>query len=158
MLDPSFHYALDSEFFMRAFANFKAISLPDCLASMRLHDTSKSVATGLGFAPEVMRVAEKIIANPQTYPSSKIVPAKVLAGAHVFSAGFCYVQGAYRAAFGHLLASARVSPAFWRLIAGRELPRIAVRILVGNRRYWQLSAWYRRRWSRTLGLGNGRRA
>ena len=144
MLDPSFHFGLDGEFYLRVLTNFKAIALPDSLACMRLHDTSKSVGSGMGFAPEVLRIAHKIIASPQDYPKSKVNPNKILAAAHIISARSYYVNGAHRDAVRHLLASARLSTAYWMLIAYREIPRMVARILIGKQAYARVSSFSRR--------------
>ncbi|MEW5926325.1 MAG: glycosyltransferase family 2 protein [Gemmatimonadota bacterium] len=144
LLDPSFHFALDGEFFVRAVGNFPAVPLPDVLACMRLHGAAKSVSAGLGFAPEVLRIAEKVIADPARYPRYRVVPDDVRAGAHVVSAKFTYMGGHFREALGHLRKSAALSPKYRGQILRHELPRLLVRGLLGKDAYARTSAGFRR--------------
>jgi hypothetical protein len=144
LLDPSFHFALDGEFFVRAVGNFSAVPLGEVLACMRLHGAAKSVAAGLGFAPEVLRIAEKVIANPTGYPRYCVVPDDVRAGAHVVSAKFTYMGGHFREALRHLRKSAALSPKYRGQIVRHELPRLIARSLLGKGAYARSSAGFRR--------------
>jgi glycosyltransferase involved in cell wall biosynthesis len=151
-LDPSLHYGLDGDFFMRASGNFKTMALDHVLACMRVHERSKSVATGLRFAPDIMRIAQKVITKPHEYPRFDVIPNRVLAGVHILSARLHYFHGAYRVALTNLLTSARLSIHFWPLIIFREMPHMVVRILLGKRAYVWVSSYFRRE------LGTPRRA
>jgi glycosyltransferase involved in cell wall biosynthesis len=144
MLDPSFHFGLDGEFFLRVLGNFPALSLPETIACMRLHRDAKSVASGVGFAPDILRIARKIVENPERYPRFDVVPDEIMAAAHILSARSCYMGGAFGAAVGRLAESARVSGAFRSLIIRREFPRLLGRMLLGKRRYLQLSGFLNR--------------
>jgi glycosyltransferase involved in cell wall biosynthesis len=140
MLDPSFHFGLDGEFFLRVLGNFPGVSTPDVFACMRLHEASKSVGAGTGFAPDLLRIARKVIDNPHGYPRCEVVPEKVLAAAHILSARSYYVNGAFRKAAGHLVEASRASPAFRALIVRRELPRLVSRAVLGLEGYQRVSA------------------
>lgn len=140
MLDPSFHFSLDGEFFIRILGNFRAITIPELIATMRLQEASKSVALGKRFAPEILRMAEKIIASPERYPRSEINPEQLRAAAHILSARSLYVNGAYREAVAHLGRSALHSRVYWPLIARRELPRLLFRMLAGHNLYSRVSS------------------
>ncbi len=140
LLDASFHFALDGEFFFRALGNFPPVHLTQVLACMRLHDTSKSVSAGTGFAPEVMRIAQKVIANPSAYPRFSVVPNIVMARAHVIAARICYVNGHYREAFAHLRQALGVTHTYRTEIIHRDLPRIIARWLLGRAAYARWSA------------------
>jgi glycosyltransferase involved in cell wall biosynthesis len=144
LLDATFHFALDGEFFVRALGNFQAMPIPEVLACMRLHSAAKSVAAGLGFAPEVLRIAQKVINNPQRYPRYRVVPDDVLAGAHIVSARFAFMGGKFRDAVGHLRKSAVLSPKYRRQILQEELPRLLARGVLGKRGYARASAGFRR--------------
>lgn len=138
-LDPSFHFALDGEFFIRALGNSRAVSLPDVLACMRLHGSSKSVSVGMGFAPEVLRIAEKVVTTPNRYPEYVVAPEKVIAGAHLVAGRFFYVGGAFRSAIRELWSAARLSDAYRRQILLREVPRFVLRAMVGRAIYARVS-------------------
>jgi GT2 family glycosyltransferase len=139
-LDPSLHYTLDADLFLRAFAHFKGAALPATLAALRMHDTSKSVATGAKFAPEFVRIARRMIARPHNYPRYRIAPRRLMAGAHIVAARFCYVNGAFRPAIRHLATAARLSPDYRSLIASREVPRLLARRVLGKEAYYAASA------------------
>ena len=144
LLDPSFHFALDGEFFIRALGNFAAVALDDVLAAMRLHPSAKSVSAGTGFAPEVLRIAEKVIATPDAYPRYQVDPAAARAGARVVAARFLFMGGRYTESARFLWEAARMTPRYRRQIALSELPRFAARAMLGRNRYDQASAFVSR--------------
>jgi glycosyltransferase involved in cell wall biosynthesis len=143
LLDPSLHFTMDFDFYLRALANFEWISLSTVLTCMRLHVESKSVSALAGFAPEVLAIARKVLAHPAAYPRCKVRPDVLLAGAHLSAARFLYVGGTYGAAVTHLAESVRLSPMYRREIICHELPRLALRRLGGARGYPRLRALYR---------------
>lgn len=149
VLDPSFHFALDGEFFMRAVGNFRAVRLTDVLATMRVHPASKSVGAGLGFAPEILRVAEKVIDRPSSYPRFEVKPEKVRAAAHYSAARFEMLAGNFRQAAKSLFTSASLSRTVWPTIAGRMAPRLALRALLGKETYLRVGSWVNLRRRRT---------
>ncbi len=140
VLDPTFHFALDGEFFVRALGNFRAVSLDAVLACMRLHPAAKSVSASTGFAPEVLRIAEKVIENPAAYPRYRVEPAHVRAGARVVAARFLFMGGEFRQSAGYLLEAARMGPRYLKEIVLHELPRFAMRAALGRPRYEKASA------------------
>ncbi len=146
-LDPTFHYALDGEFFMRVLGNFEAVALPQVLATMRLHPASKSVATGTGFAPEILRIAEKVISSPTQYPLYHVDPVVVRAGAKVAAARFLFMNGEYVEALGALRAAAMATPRYRYQIVSHELPRFLARAVAGPRLYAWAAALRQRRLS-----------
>src|SRR5208283_4544849 len=139
VLDPSFHFALDGEFFMRAVGSFQAIALNEVFASMRIHKFAKSVAQGAGFAPEILRIAQKVTGRPADYPRYRVEPNKVSAGAHVVSAKFLYMNGAWRVAIRRLAQALIMSPAYRRRILVAEIPRLIARVFLGREKYGKIS-------------------
>ncbi|HEX9950163.1 MAG TPA: glycosyltransferase family 2 protein [Rubricoccaceae bacterium] len=139
LLDPSFHFALDGEFYIRAVGSFRAVALPDVLASMRLHADAKSVATSTGFAPEVSRLVEKVIASPQNYPRYTVDPGKLRAMAHVVASRYYFINGEYRTSLSNLRQALAADRAVWRRIAKEEAPRFVARMVLGRRLYGRLS-------------------
>lgn len=139
LLDPSFHFALDGEFYIRAIGSFRAVALPDVLASMRLHADAKSVATSTGFAPEVVRLVEKVIASPENYPRYRVDPGRLRATAHVVASRFYFINGDFRGALSSYAKALRADRGSWRRIATEEAPRFAARAVLGRRLYGRLS-------------------
>ena len=141
LLDESFHYALDGEFFCRAFANFEAFYIPAPLACLRVHGVSKSVAAGKEFAPEIMRMAEKIVASPEAYPRCQVDRDTVVSGAYLNSARFLYNNGLYMSAAVSLARSVKLTRFHARQVILREFPRLLVRLIFGPQIYSRLSAY-----------------
>jgi glycosyltransferase involved in cell wall biosynthesis len=140
MLDASFHYGLDGEFFARVLGNFRGVSLPRTLACMRVQPDAKSVAGSLGFVPDILRIGRRIAENPQDYPRFSVDPGRVVGASHVLVARSCYVNGQFREAVKHLWAASRHSRRHWLVIVKRELPRLAARMLMGKGGYERASA------------------
>jgi glycosyltransferase involved in cell wall biosynthesis len=149
LFDASLHFALDADFFLRALGSFEAVVLDDELACMRLHGQSKSVAQGLGFVPEVVRTTEKVIADPAAYPRYKVDPVSLRLTAEIVASRFLYMNGRYRKAIARLWSVARRSRPHRRRIVLREGPRLAARILLGERLYWHVGGALPRRASRS---------
>jgi glycosyltransferase involved in cell wall biosynthesis len=134
-LDIDLHYAFDRDLFWRAFANFESVFIPYTLATMRLHERAKSVANGARFAPELLRVAERVIANPSAYPRFHVDPSRVRSAARLNGARFLYNHGQHREAFRQLAMALRTSPSQTPNILFRELPRMTLRMILGGELY-----------------------
>jgi glycosyltransferase involved in cell wall biosynthesis len=134
-LDPELHYAFDKEFFWRVFANYEAVFIPHTLAAMRLHATSKSVALGSRFAPELERIAEKVIARPDAYPRFQIEPRRVRSAALLNGARFLYNNGLYKDAVRALGRSLRLSRRYAAQIVFNEIPRLLLHMTFGRSAY-----------------------
>ncbi len=145
LLDAGLHFGLDKAYYLKAIANFESLALRDTLAVMRLHDGAKSVSAATRFAPDILRIAEHIVAHPDEYPRCRVVPSRVMARAHLVAAQFLYMGGAYRAAISNLWASAHLSHEYRAQIVLRELPRLAVRGVFGKQLFTQASSFYRNR-------------
>ena len=134
-LDVDLHYALDGDLFWRAFANFDAVFIPQTLAALRLQKQSKSVSAGRRFAPEILRMAEKLIANPAAYPRFDIQPDRVRSAAWLNSARFLYNNGLYGEAIRAFARSLRCSRRYAATIAFGQMPRLALRMILGKSGY-----------------------
>jgi len=152
LLDPSLHFALDAEFFLRVLGNFEAVSLPQPLSCMRNHAAAKSLAQGARFAADVIRLGARVASQPERYPRFHIEPARVLSAAYAHAARFSYVNAEYGPALRHLKRSWDLSGAYRRKIVCEELPRLLLRALAGSRRYQWLSRY--RTTSRFLPAGD----
>ena len=143
-LDESFQFALDKEFFLRAVGQFKVLALPEPLACMRLHGSAKSVRAGGGFAPEVLRIAEKVIAAPGDYPRFAVRPGRVRASAAAVASRFHYMAGQQVPALRMLARSCFHDPIGAPRVLIHELPRLALRTMAGRRVYDGVSAMARK--------------
>lgn len=138
-LDASLHFGLDGDFFLRGFGKFPVVVLPSTLACLRLHENSKSVSAGTGFAPDILKTAAKVVAHPEHYPRYRVHPGRVMSAAHILSARALYVNGSFREAYRHLKDAWGYSLYYRPLILKRELPRMFLRFLLGHRGYFRLS-------------------
>ena len=153
LLDTGLHFGLDKEFYLRAIANFEALSLDVPLACMRLHAGSKSVSSATKFAPEMLRIAQKVIDHPEMYPRCTVRPRAVLAGGYIAAAKFLYMDGAFKEARKYLLRAALISNAYRRSILLQEFPRLVVRRVFGKGFYTQTSSALRN-FQRMVGNGS----
>jgi hypothetical protein len=129
-LDTDLHYTLDAEFFWRAFSNFDALFIPHTLAALRTQPSSKSVMFGTRFAPEILRNAEKLIANSAAYPRFRIEPRWVRSAAYLNGARYLYNNCRYREAFIWMTRSLRLSRRYVRTVLFRDMPRLVLHMLV----------------------------
>ena len=134
-LDIDLHYTLDAEFFWRAFANFDGVFIPCTLAALRMQPASKSVTNGSGFAPEILRNAEKLIANPGAWPRFHIEPSWMRSAAYLNGARYLYNNRRYVEAFRWMTRSLRLSRRYARTILFRDLPRLIFHRIVGDSAY-----------------------
>lgn len=139
LLDPSFHFGLDGDFFLRAIGTFRAVALPDVLATMRQHEDAKSVASSLRFVPDVMRIARQIVDAPERYPRFAVDPRRVMATAHQVAARFYFMDGAFGQAAAELARAVSARPAIAPRILTREVPKLAARAALGHERYIRLA-------------------
>ncbi len=142
--DESLHFALDKDYYLRVMGNFPFVSLKQPLACLRLHGESKSVWSGIKFAPEVLRVGKKIAEHPEGFPRFSIDPARVMATAHASAARFLYVGGHFRSAALELVRSVRLTPTGTIGLLSRELPRFLLRAVAGKAGYLHGSNMVRR--------------
>jgi glycosyltransferase involved in cell wall biosynthesis len=62
-LDPSFHYTMDYDYWLRASFHSSFAYNPAIIAAFRFHDTSKTVTTVMRFNPESERAIERFFAQ-----------------------------------------------------------------------------------------------
>lgn len=150
-LDETLHFALDKEYYLRVVGDVPFVSLAQPLACLRLHGDSKSVSSGTRFAPEMLRVGQRIAAHPEDYPRCRIEPARVMATAHASAAQFLYMGGHFRAAASELVRSVQISPAGASRLLARQVPRFVMRAVLGNDGYLLGSNMLRRLEARIRG-------
>lgn len=131
LLDESFHFALDGEFFSRVMGTYPSRALDIQLARMRLHGSSKSVGSGFGFSSEVLKIATRIVAHPDRFPRFEVEPHKVLATGLRVGAQFEAYNGRSGRGMLHWLASVMLNPAMLFVVVGRDIPKWGLRMLIG---------------------------
>jgi len=150
-LDESLHFALDKAYYLRVVGNVPFLSLAQPLACLRLHGGSKSVSSGIRFAPEMLRLGQDIAEHQEAYPRVRIDPVRVMATSHASAAQFLYMGGHFREAASELVRSVQILPSGGVRLLVRDLPRLLVRAAVGNAGYMHASNLLRRLQSRMAG-------
>jgi glycosyltransferase involved in cell wall biosynthesis len=143
LFDETLHFALDKEYYLRVAGAFPIVSLREALACLRLHESSKSVSSGVGFAPEMMRVAERIIGSRDAYPLVDIDPRVIKAAAHQRASQFLYMAGQYGEAWRELRQALAHAPRNRAGILLRETSRMFLRAVLTRRWYQRASDLYR---------------
>jgi glycosyltransferase involved in cell wall biosynthesis len=106
-LDPTFHYLLDHQLWLRILRLAPAIYIPETLAAARYHAEAKNLAHTADFGRDAFRIVEWMRSAPEFAPVFEQNRRRVLAGAHRLDAFYQLDGGQYRKS---LSAYAR---AFW---------------------------------------------
>jgi glycosyltransferase involved in cell wall biosynthesis len=88
LLDPSYYYFMDWDFWLRAGARHRIDYIPELLSTYRLHAESKTVAQAARAAPELEYMYEKFFALEG-------LPAEVLKVKDRATANMLFTSGAY---------------------------------------------------------------
>lgn len=120
-LDTSYHYILDHHLWLRLAALQAPVYVPGALwAAARVHPDAKNMAQAAAFAPEALRLAEWLLADPRFDPQASQMAKQIRAGAQRFSAFYLMEADQPKAALAHYARSLRLSPATalqdWRRI------------------------------------------
>jgi GT2 family glycosyltransferase len=122
-LDESLHYALDLEYWLRlGAAGLRFRHLHRRLALMRLHPGAKSVRALSAFAPEIVRIYERISAQGVPGVSADLT-RRGLASAHYRAAQCLFWDGDVAQARQHARRAWRLDPLRPRLLAAAVLAR-----------------------------------
>jgi glycosyltransferase involved in cell wall biosynthesis len=132
-LDESLHHALDFEYWLRLGASGRRFRrLPSALAALRLHAAAKSIRNLAAFAPEIVRIYERLAdAAPSTV--SPLVLRRGLSSAHYRAFQCLFWSGRFREARAHAWRS-------WGLSPLRLRPLLAA-VLGGTRARRVLERW-----------------
>jgi glycosyltransferase involved in cell wall biosynthesis len=122
-LDESLHYALDLDYWLRLGAAGRRFRhLPVAMASLRLHPAAKSVRALADFAPEIVRIYERLAAaGPSTV--SPVLRRRGLSSAHYRASQCLFWSGRSVEARTHAAQAWRLAP--WR-------PRLALAALLAG--------------------------
>lgn len=149
-LDTSYHYILDHHLWLRLAALGRPRYVPGALwAAARAHPGAKNTAQAAGFAPEALRLAEWLLADPRFQPLAGQMRKQILAGAHRFSGFYLAEADQPKAALRHYARSFGLSPAAalqdWRrvfsaLASAAGLSALQDKARQARRRRYQKSA------------------
>jgi glycosyltransferase involved in cell wall biosynthesis len=88
LMDPSYHYLLDHQLWLRLAQNAPINYLPEILSGAHFHSQSKNVARAGEFGQEAYRIVEWMRTNSGTRKLFDQNEAKIMAGAHRINAHY----------------------------------------------------------------------
>jgi hypothetical protein len=94
MVDPTLHYAMDYDYWLRASVRGKLAYHPGVVAKYRLHESAKTVADSTRFFPEIDRVIDRFFEQDN-------VPAELLSKRNVIHADNLIMTGTAHARAGN---------------------------------------------------------
>jgi glycosyltransferase involved in cell wall biosynthesis len=97
LLDPSYYYFMDWDFWLRAGINHSIAYFPELLSTYRLHEDSKTVAQAVRAAPELNYMYRKFFALPDLRDEIRGLESEAMLNMFFTSGGY-YVQGGDRKA------------------------------------------------------------
>ena len=119
-IDPSYHFLLDHQLWLRVTSRFPTQHVPQVWAFARHHPGAKNVAQAAEFGQEAFRIVEWLRADPEYTKRNLDQDPRVLAGAHRFNARYLLDGGQPRAALGAYWKAVQMHP-----VTGlQEFPRI----------------------------------
>lgn len=97
LLDPSFYYFMDWDYWLRAGLRCQVAYIPELLSTYRLHAESKTVAQAKRAAPELERMYQEFFARHDLPQQITRLRRRAMANMYFTSGGY-YLQGGDRAA------------------------------------------------------------
>lgn len=138
IVDPSLHYAMDYDYWLRASLRGKIAYRPGVVAKYRLHETSKTVADSTRFFPEIERVIDRFFEQESAPPKLRR-KRNVIRADNLLMTGTAHARaGNVREAWENLRRSFNHSPfrprIFWLLLAMIEATtRVSIADALGER-------------------------
>ena len=96
LLDPSYYYFMDWDFWLRAGVDHKIAYFPELLSTYRLHEASKTVAQAVKAAPELEYMYRRFFALPSLRSEIKSLENEAMVNMFFTSGGY-YLDGGSRA-------------------------------------------------------------
>jgi glycosyltransferase involved in cell wall biosynthesis len=110
LLDPSYHYLLDHQLWLRAACLAPTLYLPRRLAAARFHAEAKNVAQSAAFGREAYRIIEWVKSQPDLQDTYRRLRRRIWSGAYRFDARYLQDGGQPRAALAAYLRSLAAHP------------------------------------------------
>lgn len=85
-LDPSYHYALDRDYFLKICSNFNSLYINEELGCFRMHEYSKSVANTKGWIMEIPIMYKKLLESTKISELDETFKTRVLSSAFLYTA------------------------------------------------------------------------
>jgi len=95
LLEPSYHYLLDHQLWLRMAQIAPLVYIPQTLAAARYHAGAKNLAHTTQFGREARRIVDWMQTNPEYAPIFEQQRARILAGAHRLDAFYLLDGGFY---------------------------------------------------------------
>lgn len=93
LLDPSYYYFMDWDFWLRAGLNHKIAYFPELLSTYRLHEASKTVAQSVKAAPELAYMYQKFFDSPDVSNEIRRLRKRATMNMYFTSAEYYLVGG-----------------------------------------------------------------
>lgn len=111
-LDPTFHYMLDHQLWIKIAAQHAVVHVEQLLAASRHHASAKNVASASGFSEEIFRLLSWMEHHPLLGDLYDQDRRKILGGAYRLSARYLLEDNKPRQAVDHYLKALRRWPAY----------------------------------------------
>lgn len=120
-LDESLHYVMDYDLWLRMGLHGSFLHLPVEMACLRLHQGAKSLKAFARFAPEFVRMYERLMADPALPAVLKAEKGPILCQAYIHAAFFSFWAGQTGQTLDHLRHAWQAAPwprkrTFYRLL------------------------------------------
>jgi glycosyltransferase involved in cell wall biosynthesis len=98
VLDPSYHYLLDHQLWLRIAVRSRVVHIPKLWAAGRFHPAAKNVARAADFGAEAFRIADWLFRDPYASARAETLAPSIRAGAYRMDARYLLDSGASKQA------------------------------------------------------------
>lgn len=109
-LNPSLHYALDYDYWLRLGLKYPMEYIPKRMAALRLHSDAKSIGAVAKFGPELIQVHEQLMASPELPAHLHANRNQAMSNAYLHAASCVFWSGHTKQARRYLFDGARCYP------------------------------------------------
>jgi len=110
LLDPSYYYFMDWDFWLRAGIDHSIAYFPELLSTYRLHEASKTVAQAVRAAPELEYMYRKFFALPNLRDEIQRLERDAMVNMFFTTGGYYLLGGSRKAAKGMAIKALRARP------------------------------------------------
>lgn len=110
-LDPSYHYLLDHQLWLRIAIRSGMVHVPEVWAAGRFHPAAKNVAQAANFGAEAFRIADWLFRDPYTTARAETLAPSIRAGAYRINARYLLDSGAPKPALSSYWKGLAADPA-----------------------------------------------
>jgi len=113
ILDPTFYYFMDWDFWLRAGVNHRLAYFPELLSTYRLHAESKTIAQANKAAPELEYMYQKFFSDRNLAEPIRTLEKQAMVNMLFTTAGYYITAGNRKAASQTALRALRQAPAMF---------------------------------------------